>query len=612
MSLEGTTLNTVTGNLIGTDAAGAEGLGNNTGIWIAEGANGNTIGPDNVIAHNRGGGVLVEHQDSEHNTITQNSIHDNGSAGITLKAGGNADLVGPILFDFDLGAGTLAGVTCSNCTVEIFSDSSDEGAAYEGWTTADGAGYFAFDKGVPFTSPHLTATTTDVDGNTSGFSLPTSGSAGSLIMQQGNDRSITQFLPKQSSELIDNRIGAQFDTYGYPNAYDLEVYPRGVKRARTAINALEPDGVDWDEPEDSVHTTHDAVLTRMADNGLIITYVLVFWDKATYPGGEGLPCPRFKTEGEIENYLEFVRFTVRHFKDRVHYFEMWNEPDVQALCTKWIEAADYVNLVKRTVPVIREEYPEAKIVVGGVSGTRYNNAYEYLIAIIESDIMPLVDVVSWHPFYSDSPAYEEQRDYYYAYPAMVQEIKDTASAHGFDGEYQADEIGWATPETAVPGQPWVYSPTVAAKYFGRGILMHLGMDIGVGAPDDNPVVRNLCTLMAGAGPAALPVQIQTTVTNTVSYTFALPNGDRLVALWTNGIAVDYDPGITTTVTISGFTDHTVTGIDVLHGFKQPVITSEEDGNLVIRDLLVKDYPIILRLNSNRVVFLPLLWKDQPR
>ena len=46
--------------------------------------NGNTIGPDNIIAHNGGPGVAVQHSDSQRNTITQNSIHDNGSAGIAV------------------------------------------------------------------------------------------------------------------------------------------------------------------------------------------------------------------------------------------------------------------------------------------------------------------------------------------------------------------------------------------------------------------------------------------------------------------------------------------------------------------------------------------------
>jgi hypothetical protein len=210
--------------------------------------------------------------------------------------------------------------------------------------------------------------------------------------------------------------------------------------------------------------------------------------------------------------------------------------------------------------------------------------------------------------YGTSPAYELYRDYYYQYPSFVQQIKDTATAHGFDGAYQADEIGWTTPETAIPDQPWVYSPTVAAKYFGRGILMHLGMDIGVGAFDENSAVRNLCTVMAGAEPVTLPVQVESTVTNTVSYTFSLPDDKRLVTLWTDGIAVEHDPGVSSTVTLPGFAHHTVVGIDVLHGFEQQAITSEEDGDLVIRDLLMKDYPIILRVSPIRRLFLPVVVK----
>jgi hypothetical protein len=175
MCQDGNTLNVVTGNLIGTDGAGTGGLGNGKGIWICEGASGNTIGPDNVIARNDGSGILVQHSDSLHNTITQNSIHDNGARGISLWEGGNSELSAPVILGFDLAAGTVSGFTCPNCTVEIFSDSADEGEVYEGQAIADSSGVFAFAKGVPFTGPHLTATATDPDGNTSPFSTPTSG-----------------------------------------------------------------------------------------------------------------------------------------------------------------------------------------------------------------------------------------------------------------------------------------------------------------------------------------------------------------------------------------------------------------------------------------------------
>jgi hypothetical protein len=76
--------------------------------------------------------------------------------------------------------------------------------------------------------------------------------------------------------------------------------------------------------------------------------------------------------------------------------------------------------------------------------------------------------------------------------------------------------------------------------------------------------------------------------------------------------VDDDPGITTTLTLPGSSDQRATGIDVLYSFEQQVITDTEDGNLVIRNLLVKDYPIILRLAPTRYVFLPIVLKGYAR
>jgi hypothetical protein len=268
----GASLNTVRGNLVGTDATGTQELGNHgPGIAAIEGAHDNTIGPDNVVAYNGGSGIEVHTSTSLGNTITRNRIHANGAKGIHLREGGNGDLVVPILRDFDLDAGSVKGATCPDCTVEFFSDDGEEGAIYEGWISADSTGSFTYTKGAAFAGPHLTATTTDPAGNTSQFSLPTSGTTCSRNLQQGNDLPITQFRPRQSRELADNRMGAQFDSYGTPEFYDLSLYPRGVKWARTAIAGLEPELVDWDKPEFSIDPSHEDVITRMADNGLTIT-----------------------------------------------------------------------------------------------------------------------------------------------------------------------------------------------------------------------------------------------------------------------------------------------------------------------------------------------------
>lgn len=103
--------------------------------------------------------------------------------------------------------------------------------------------------------------------------------------------------------------------------------------------------------------------------------------------------------------------------------------------------------------------------------------------------------------------------------------------------------------------------------------------------------------MAGAMPENFPFEIQSEATNIKSYGFSFTNDDKLLALWSDGIAVEDDPGIESEITIPDFAGWTVTAVDVLHGFEQQLITSDNDGNLVISGLLIKDYPIILRLSD---------------
>ena len=596
LSTNGTFHNTITGNLVGTNAEGKEPLGNlGDGIVVWEGAHDNIIGPDNVIAFNGGAGVVVRHAESVSNTITQNSIHSNYLQDISLMGGGNAYLVPPLIISYDLDDGTVTGLTCPNCIVEFYSDQGDAGEIFEGLTTAGESGEFTF-KGDAFSGPNLTATSTDDNVNTSQFSRPTWGPAGEQLLQLGNGFPITQLFPKPSSELSDNRIGAQLTQLAYGDQSDLWVYPIGVKRARVTITGIEPELVDWSKPEFSIDPSYDDFISRLTDNGIRITYTLMFWDKETYPNGEGAPCARFKTQEEIDRWLDYVRFTVTHFQEQIQYYEIWNEPDIREYCPKWIEVEDYINLVMQTVPVIKDVYPEAKVVVGAISNTRFEQ--DYLFQLLESEIMPLVDGISWHPMYSPSPEYEIYEEYYYTYPDFVERIKDMARAHGFRGEFQADEIGWATIGHSVADQPWEYTPTAAEKYWGRGIIQNLGLDVNVGLGENNAVAQKLCTVMAGATPVDLAVDVKNSDPTTLSYAFSLDEGGYLIGLWTNGIAAEYDPGVESTVTVQGVLADRVVAVDSLYGFEQELNFETQNGNLVIRNLLVKDYPTIIKVIIN--------------
>jgi hypothetical protein len=164
--------NTVKNNYIGTNAAGDAPIPNDGhGVYIFGGAENNDVGGTgpgrgNVIAFNGGDGVRVEGYDVIGNTIRFNSIHSNGGQGIHLVDGGNTELDSPTITGF----GSAMGTACPNCIIDVYCDDEDEGKVYQGSTTADGSGNWSF-SGTP-EGPNITATATDLDGNTSEFSAP--------------------------------------------------------------------------------------------------------------------------------------------------------------------------------------------------------------------------------------------------------------------------------------------------------------------------------------------------------------------------------------------------------------------------------------------------------
>ena len=611
--------NTVCHNHINTDIANSW----SNGISI-DNSGFNTIGPGNVITNNGHTGIWIFRENSQGNRITKNSICNNGKQGIVLEEGGNNNITRPYIFEFDMQAGTLTGIACPNCTVEIFSDSDNQGEIYEGSTTADNSGLFTFSKEAPFTHTRLTATATDVNNNTSEFSPPTQDSpnGNNFIFQEGNYQKLVQFQHKTSTELPDDlrlgcSVGVLAGDLSVMNDRIVEVIDMGAKRIDIAMGMGEAP-VDWDFPETEIPEELDTFINRINELGVILNWEFHYFDKIGHAAGEALPIPRFTTQDEIDKFLDYVRLIVSHFKDRVQYYTIWTEPDACGgsieIDVKCIEALDYVNLVKQTIPVIKQENPQAKVVSGP------NVLYfgrEHLFTLVNSDAIQLFDVISTHPMYDQAPdqdfigydlydqPFESYAEYYYNYPAFIDSILQIASDHGFQGEYWAGDLTWFTTEENTPYTEWkAHTVLKAAKYQARAITMHLGIDAGVdpcvypGLPEPFDVAANLYTILAGTKPYMLSEQIECGADNIVNYGFLDPNGDKLLAIWNNNAAADYDAGVPATLTLPGFANKKMIGIDVLNCFQQELMTENENSNLVIRNLMIKDYPIILLITSS--------------
>jgi titin len=169
----GTTGTQIIANRIGTDQSGMLGVPNlGYGVQVGLGADGNTVGPLNLIAFNNSDGVYVNNTSQV--TITENSIHSNSLMGIDLIGTGNDGLPAPTITQVTLGSVTIEGSGApSNGIVEVFGnpDADGEGKTFLGSTTADGSGAWSLTLAC-VGDPYLTATATDLTGNTSEFSVP--------------------------------------------------------------------------------------------------------------------------------------------------------------------------------------------------------------------------------------------------------------------------------------------------------------------------------------------------------------------------------------------------------------------------------------------------------
>ena len=422
--------------------------------------------------------------------------------------------------------------------------------------------------------------------------------------QTGNAQDIIQLQHIRSPELENNRMGDMVTLQPQvhkeePDSFANRISDAGLKWMRISIDTFDLPEVENPglHSEYNIYPEQDAAITALNNNGIKPMYVLVFWDEEIQ-SSKGYS--RFKTEEEIQDFLDYVQFIVGHFKDKIEYYEILNEPNAREGTQQYVESDDYITVARRVIPIIRQEDPEAKIVVGAITPLYEPSAKEYFFNILSSDIMPLVDGVSFHGIGPrTSPEYEA--DDYYGYPALLQEIKDTASSHGFTGEYIAAELHYRTEETYHEHEPWVHSNIEVAKYMARGIIIQSGMDFTTGTAsclECSPtmeVLRGMATIMAGATPTNLQVQIQSQATNIEYYTFSLSNGDKLIALWTDGTAVDDDSGVSADLIINDISSEEVIGIDVLESYQQSITTSNENGNLVINDLIVRDYPLVIKI-----------------
>lgn len=435
-------------------------------------------------------------------------------------------------------------------------------------------------------------------------------------MQEKNPNQTTFYKLKNASELNDSRIGNLVSgMVKTPVETWLSEVSRmkefGFTRARSTLNASDGLAVDASlgDIEQKTPEEYIQIYKAMKDAGITTRYSLSFWDLENRENGGDITRQRLSSEDEVERYLEYVRMVVTDLKGLVAEYELWNEPDANSDWYQRIEPEDYIAAAKQAIPIIREIDPQARIVLAATSSYVDLPCQEYSKIILESDILPMGDIISLHTVNNDaSPVFLS--DYYYNYDAMWQNIKTLAEEHGFKGEYYADELNYRShysldilaPEE---GNYHPYEPEVAAKYFARMIAINLGMNISVGTSGTNEfertveaaMIRNMAYLLDGLEAFPFDVQVESESEMTRNYTFKDDTGTLYVFLWNDGEAKVESQDVISSIFIEGRNATAITAYDpYLMNVQELVFENSADG-ITMDNLLLRDYPLIYKIET---------------
>ena len=106
------------------------------------------------------------------------------------------------------------------------------------------------------------------------------------------------------------------------------------------------------------------------------------------------PAPPTQNPVALEAWLRYVRATVERYKDKIKYWEIWNEPNHRNYWGAPPDGKDYGKLLNLTASLIKEIDPEAIIIGGSMAGINPGFTEDFLSA----GNAELVDIISYHNY----------------------------------------------------------------------------------------------------------------------------------------------------------------------------------------------------------------------
>jgi hypothetical protein len=151
---------------------------------------------------------------------------------------------------------------------------------------------------------------------------------------------------------------------------------------------------DWSELDTAINKVLNHGITPFVtidDANELYTEVVVS-DLGKLYGKEAMP-PTTNKEA-MDAWLTFVKKVLNRYKDRVKYWEIWNEPNHSGF---WYPKADpeaYSRLLIETSRLINEIDPQAKIIGGVTAGIDV----EFVETFLKAGADDMIDVITFHDY----------------------------------------------------------------------------------------------------------------------------------------------------------------------------------------------------------------------
>lgn len=105
-------------------------------------------------------------------------------------------------------------------------------------------------------------------------------------------------------------------------------------------------------------------------------------------------APPIYNEAQMEAFLKYIKAVVERYKDKINYWEIWNEPNHQSYWGAVPDGKEYGKLLKRTAELIRSIDSGCKIIGGAMAGIDPEFTRDFL----SQGTAHLIDIISFHNY----------------------------------------------------------------------------------------------------------------------------------------------------------------------------------------------------------------------